>query len=63
MVIEIILFCNGKRQDWAEAEDEGGALLAGRTLYDEGHSGCYGQKLKVGFYVAGKLVRMVEGRP
>lgn len=62
-MIEVITFRTGGLVDRAEAETPEAALLAGQILYDEGLQDHYGDKLSVGFYVGGKLVRMVPGRP
>lgn len=64
-MIDVILFDGtGSRViDEAEADGPENALFAARTLYDEGGSPGAGAKRKVGFYVEGKLVRLVEGRP
>lgn len=61
--IEVILFDRSGRRDTAEAATPEDALYAARTLYDEGGSPGAGAKRQVGFYVDGKLVRMVTGRP
>lgn len=61
---EVIVFgTDGKRAADAEAATPEDAVFAGQTLYDEALAGVYGQKLSVGFYVDGKLIRLVNHRP
>lgn len=64
-MIEVITFMC-ERIDTAEAPDPESALVAGRTLYDDAIQNIRGASKKtvtVGFYVDGKLSKMVEGRP
>lgn len=61
-VIEVILFDNGnavKRQNAAWPED---AVFMAHQLWDEARSGLSGQKLSVGFYIRGKLIRLIYSR-
>lgn len=60
--IEVITFRNGEVLDIAEAEGPENARFAAQTLVREGAQHVMqGDKLTVGFYVEGKLVRMVNG--
>jgi hypothetical protein len=60
-MIEVILFRANHRLDTAEAEDAESALFAARTLVSEAQGIRQGSLLSVGFYVDGKLIRMMEG--
>lgn len=65
--IEVVLFDGSTVAARAEAELDA-AVFAGQTLYDDHveNIGAYfagARKLEVGFYVDGKLARMVAGRP
>lgn len=63
--IDVVLFRNGARWDGAEADGPENAVYAGRTLHDEARAAAAPVKprLEVGFYVDGKLSRLVQGRP
>lgn len=63
-MIEVLVFARGNRVASAEAEDPAPAIYAGQILHDEALPSTQAVgKLEVGFYVAGKLVRLVTGRP
>lgn len=63
-MIEVIVISRSSVVARAEADSPEAALLAGRTLHDEAVPHVMGARaLTVGFYVEGKLVRSVEGRP
>lgn len=55
----------GERIDTAEAESPEAAIAAGRMLWDDAMDANprQGFRVSVGFYVAGSLVRIVDGRP
>ena len=62
-MIEVIVMCAGRVTDRAEADTVEDAVYAGQVLFDETPRGYRGVKPQVGFYVDGKLVRLVTGRP
>lgn len=62
-MIDVIVFgTNGAKLDQAEAATPEDAVYAGGILYQEALTNTYGQKLSTGFYVDGKLVRLIENR-
>lgn len=56
---------HGERIDSADADTPEAAIIAGRTLWDDAMDANLrqGYRVSVGFYVAGSLVRIVDGRP
>ncbi len=61
-MIEVVTFHpNGSRLDTAEADSPEAAVIAARTMYDDVYPLILCRTIR--FYVDGKMIREIEGRP